>query len=87
MDQFPKEPKRGTIQSFFSSHSVKNRKSTSSISHNVTNSRPDETFEIGSTSASREQQEEQISSYSSSLSRRLLQGGKAHPGSCGSYSS
>jgi hypothetical protein len=72
MDQFSKEPKRGTIQSFFSSYSVKNRKSTSSVPHNITDSRLHETVEISSTSASGEQQEGQTSTYSSSLSPRLL---------------
>ena len=67
MDQSAKEPKRGTIQSFFRSFNVKNRNSTSTIPH--------ETVDAASASATinNEQQDEQISTHlSSSLSSRLL---------------
>ncbi|CAF4089460.1 unnamed protein product [Adineta steineri] len=71
MDQPSKESKRGTIRSFFNSYNIKSRKSTSAIPHNTTDSLSNETMDISSTSINDEQQE-QISTYSSSLSPRLL---------------
>ncbi len=67
MWQFLKEPKRGTIQSFFSSHTAKKQKSdTSLISSRIIVSQSYQIDQIDSTFPTSEQQEEYISLSSSS---------------------
>ncbi len=68
MEQFSKEPKRGTIQFFFSSRTTKTQKSNNSlISREITAC---QTVQIDSTFLT-SQQQQQISSHSS-ISPRLL---------------
>jgi hypothetical protein len=64
MDKSLKEPKRGTIRSFFNSCNVKNRSSTFAIPHNTTDSLSHEIVDMSSTSTNDEQQEKQISTCS-----------------------
>jgi hypothetical protein len=50
MDKSSKEPKRGTIRSFFNSCNVKNRSSTFAIPHNTTDSLSHKIVDMSSTS-------------------------------------
>ncbi|CAF3654841.1 unnamed protein product [Rotaria socialis] len=64
MEPFLKEPKHGTIQSFFRSHTKKNRKSNNSLtSIEITVSQSDGIVQIDSTSCTNQQ--EQLPLYSS----------------------
>jgi hypothetical protein len=68
MEQFSKEPKRGIIQSFFSSRTTKTQKSNNSlVSRKITGC---QTFQIDSTLLTTQQQQ-QTSSHSL-ISPRLL---------------
>ncbi len=69
MEQCLKEPKRGTIQSFFSSRTAKKQKSdTSLISSTIIVSQSYQINQIDSTFLTSEQQEEYISLSSSESS-------------------
>ena len=61
MEQFSKEPKCGTNQSFFSSHTKKSQNFNNSLtSREITVAQPDQTVQIDSKSSTSRQQQEQI---------------------------